>query len=994
MPDLMGSLQSALADRYLFERELGRGGMATVFLARDLRHDRQVAIKVLRPDLAAAVGTDRFLAEIRITARLQHPHIVPLFDSGAVPIDPHTPDSRDLLYYVMPLLEGESLHERLGREGALGIDDALRITRDVSAALGYAHELGVVHRDIKPGNIMLTGGQAVIADFGIARALSVASGDRLTETGLALGTPHYMSPEQAAGDPHVDGRADIYALGCVLYEMLVGEPPYTGPTGQAIIARHMTDSPPPIRARRETVPPAVERAIGRALARIPADRFRTAPEFAAALAAPVSGVPAPRSSVSRRSWFLAGSIVAVAAATVVIALRLRSTPAVSDVGPSASLIAVLPFTPSGTDTALSRLGRDLVFTLSAELDGLGDIRVVDAHTVLAQAKPGDVVTPAEAVTWARRFGAGSIVHGSLVREGPDVRLDFVLLATDSSTAPLARASVSGAADSIAALTDSAVHSLLRQVWTRGSAPTPSLEAALKTRSAPALRAFLEGERQVAGGRWDSAAVYFARAREIDPEFWLAYSREQYAQAWSVHQPVDSLVELLNEHRHDLPEPERLVTEANRLRAHDSISLAIDRDRQLTERYPSSWFGWLDHADELLHNGPLLGYTRDEAMVRFRRALELNPDLIPVHEHLMMAALQDRDTAAASRGLSELTRLDAGPSLTADGYGNRMLQFRFLDAVIRGDSARVTRLTDSLARDPAPLAVDDGSFYDPYRYRFPAQQIAVSSRGLRYMTLPGRIRAHARLITFSWVARGAWDSALVAFDRLAKGGIDSTATLRAYGLAAVGEWLGAVDTGEASRRRPAAVTLARTAGDRAELAWLDGLRAVGRRDRRGITDARTALQQGGASEANSLDRSLAAFATALDGSTSAAGTAMAALEWEQAALAAPDFSNHPYTIIVDRLAAARWLQPTDPAQALRLLNVVDGAYMIHVSTPYSLMLAGLANLERARIEQRLGHDEIARAYYREFLRLYDRPPGGHETLIAEAQEALSRPASRQ
>jgi len=231
--------------------------MATVYLARDLKHDRLVAIKLLRPELGAVIGAQRFLTEVRTTASLQHPHILPLFDSGAVSDDEQlitdsrlpTADSR-LLFYVMPYVQGESLRDRLTRERQLPVDDAVRITRDVAAALGYAHEHGVVHRDIKPENILLTGGQAVVADFGIARAVSTASGDRLTETGLALGTPHYMSPEQASADPQLDGRTDIYALGCVLYEMLAGEPPYTGPTAHAIIARRMIESVPLIRTDR------------------------------------------------------------------------------------------------------------------------------------------------------------------------------------------------------------------------------------------------------------------------------------------------------------------------------------------------------------------------------------------------------------------------------------------------------------------------------------------------------------------------------------------------------------------------------------------------------------------------------------------------------------------------------------------------------------------------------------------------------------------------
>jgi eukaryotic-like serine/threonine-protein kinase len=221
-------LTTALADRYRIDRELGAGGMATVYLAEDLKHHRKVAIKVLKPDLAASLGADRFLREIETTANLRHPHILPLYDSGA---------AGEFLFYVMPFVEGESLRDRLTRERQLPLDDALRIAREVADALGYAHSRGVVHRDIKPENILLENGHAVVADFGIARALSAAGGDRLTQTGLAVGTPVYMSPEQAAADADIDGRSDLYSLGCVLYEMLGGQPPFTGPTTESVTGR-------------------------------------------------------------------------------------------------------------------------------------------------------------------------------------------------------------------------------------------------------------------------------------------------------------------------------------------------------------------------------------------------------------------------------------------------------------------------------------------------------------------------------------------------------------------------------------------------------------------------------------------------------------------------------------------------------------------------------------------------------------------------------------
>ena len=277
-------LGAALVGRYRIERELGSGGMATVYLAHDLRHDRDVAVKVLHPDLGAALGGERFLSEIKTTARLQHPHILPLLDSGA---------ADGLLYYVMPYVRGETLRARLERERQLPIDDALRIALEVADALAHAHALGVIHRDIKPENILLQGGHALVADFGIALAVQQAGGQRITQTGLSLGTPHYMSPEQATGERTLDARTDIYALGAVTYEMLVGEPPFTGPTVQAIVAKVLTERPRAPRALRETVPAGVEAVILTALAKLPADRFATAEKFAEALARPDFATAAP-----------------------------------------------------------------------------------------------------------------------------------------------------------------------------------------------------------------------------------------------------------------------------------------------------------------------------------------------------------------------------------------------------------------------------------------------------------------------------------------------------------------------------------------------------------------------------------------------------------------------------------------------------------------------------------------------------------------------------
>jgi serine/threonine-protein kinase len=290
--DAAESLRRAIADRYAIERELGQGGMATVYLAEDLKHHRRVALKVLRPEIARALGSARFLREIETTAQLAHPHILPLLDSG---------DADGALFYVMPFVEGESLREWLTREKQLPLEDAIRITREIADALNYAHGHGVVHRDIKPENILLEAGHAVVTDFGIARAIDQAGGERLTETGVTLGTPAYMSPEQTTGSRELDGRSDIYSLGCLLYEMLSAEVPYTGPTPMAIMARKLADPLPRISVVRETVPPSVEAVLAKALARLPVDRYATAAEFAAALEHPETMVAAA-ATPARRWW--------------------------------------------------------------------------------------------------------------------------------------------------------------------------------------------------------------------------------------------------------------------------------------------------------------------------------------------------------------------------------------------------------------------------------------------------------------------------------------------------------------------------------------------------------------------------------------------------------------------------------------------------------------------------------------------------------------------
>ncbi|HTG83995.1 MAG TPA: serine/threonine-protein kinase, partial [Gemmatimonadales bacterium] len=553
-PSGFNDLSVTLHDRYSLVRELGRGGMATVYLAQDLKLHRQVALKVLQPELAASIGNERFLREIEIAARLSHPNILTLHDSG---------EAQGRLYYAMPYVEGESLRQRLERDGPLAIPDAIAILQAVAGALGYAHQQGIIHRDIKPENILLRRSPdhgspyPLIADFGIARALDVAGGERLTETGLALGTPAYMSPEQAAAGSRLDARSDIYSLGCVAYEMLAGAPPFSGSTAQSILARHAVDPVPPLHTVRATVPETVEYAITRALAKVPADRFSSASEFAAALTA--TDLPASyRMGPVARRFKLALGVLAGAAALGVGGLMLRgsTSPAVL---PSASSIAVLPFVSPGYDTALAQLGRDLAITISATLDGVGGIKTAD-RLLLANATDRQSASPAEGAALARRLGATSFVRGTLVRARDVIRLDAGLYSTEG-LAPLAEAiTVTGQRDSLGALTDSVTWALLRRVWQRGEVPSPSL-AAVTTKSLPALRSFLQGERDLVAGDWDGAALAYNSAIAADSAFALPYFGYALAHWWGTDEPVTlEALEALKRHLHSLPERERSLAE--------------------------------------------------------------------------------------------------------------------------------------------------------------------------------------------------------------------------------------------------------------------------------------------------------------------------------------------------------------------------------------------------------------------------------------------------
>jgi eukaryotic-like serine/threonine-protein kinase len=415
----------------VFEKELGRGGMATVYLAQDLRHKRRVALKVLHPDLSHSLGADRFLREIETAAGLTHPHILPLHDSG---------EAAGFLYYVMPYVEGESLRDRLLRETQLPIDDALRIAREVADALAYAHRQGIVHRDIKPENILLSGGHALVADFGIARALGQFGGERLTQTGMAVGTPAYMSPEQASGS-QVDGRTDVYALGCVLYEMLAGEPPYTGPTAQAITVKRLTDPVPAVRRLRPMVPATVERTVLSALAPVPADRWAGAHEFAEALAD--GGAPQQsggvRSSGRMLTLGFAGLVVVLLVGALILlrrpALRpeaggrvepgaSRGTQALPDPTRFTRSVAVLPLVNVGAEPDQEYFADGMTDELISALGKVPGLRVAARSSAFAfKGREADLQEV------SAKLHVATVLEGSVRRAGSSLRLTAQLVNT-------------------------------------------------------------------------------------------------------------------------------------------------------------------------------------------------------------------------------------------------------------------------------------------------------------------------------------------------------------------------------------------------------------------------------------------------------------------------------------------------------------------------------------------------------------------------------------
>ena len=736
--DGLEQLRAALADSYRIEGELGAGGMATVYRARDLRHGRDVAVKVLSPAIAAALSPERFLQEIQIAAQLQHPLIVPVFDSGR---------ADGLYYYVMPLIAGESLRHRLEREKRLPVEEAVRLGREVAEALDYAHQKGVVHRDIKPENIMLSGGHPLVADFGIARAVGATNtGVRLTSTGFMVGTPHYMSPEQALSDPNLDGRSDIYSLACVIYEMVAGLPPYTGASLHAIISGHVAGKPPSFRTREFVVPPALERVLLTALAKDPGERFQSSGEFAAALEDP------SRAARSKRTWGRSGFRRTALAVAGGVVLAVAGWAAWSGLGPRPStdpyLVAVTPFDTVGSGLELWREG--LVDMLSQSLNGAGPLRAVPPTLVLRNWSGR--ADPSSARQLSRQTGAGIGVIGRVIAAGTDsVRLDVTVVDAASGTT-IGELDFRGSRERLDVAADSLTVGVLGAIGRTRPIGTVHLTTA-GSRSMPALKAYLQGEQHFRRANWDSAGAAFERAATLDTTFAMAFYRifqTRFYKGTGLDSLMWSYALRAGRLNRGLAPRESLMVAADSILAsvYDAPALDSGAQRQRTRvmgtltlanrRFPDDAEVWYQLGRTRSRLGDVLGIPAEQAMEALDRAIALDSSFAPAYVEAMLTNTGARggDLASTRRYLEAYVRL--GPpgsmadaarlgialmdprrarspavNLALDTASPRLLYainqlFEFSD-----DSAETSiRLTQQLARRP-----QDPSFSpDPLRPR--------------------------------------------------------------------------------------------------------------------------------------------------------------------------------------------------------------------------------------------------------------------------------------
>jgi len=613
MSDISSRLATALQARYTINNELGSGGMATVYLATDLKHGRRVAIKVLRPELAATLGPDRFVREIEIAANLTHPHILPLFDSG---------EADGFLYYVMPYVEGESLRELLVRETKVSMPDVIRLTQQIASALTYAHERGVIHRDIKPENILLTGDQAIVADFGIARAVEAAAGEKLTVTGMAIGTPAYMSPEQAFGSGDVNAATDVYALGCMVFEMLTGQTPFDGPTPQALLAKHAVGPLPSMRTSDPEIPAPLERAVHRALAKAPADRFESATALAEALVAGITPEAklAEERRVARGRWtralLAAGSVAVLALGGWWLSGAVKAQPI--------ELLAVLPASNMTRDSTQDYFVDGVHEALVTELQRAG-LSIIARQSVLQYR---DTDKPIRQI--ARELGVDALIQPAVGREGDRVIVDVTLYDGESQL-PLWTESFPARIEGVLGLYRDVSRRVADEIGAVLTAPAEGRLAERPTVDPQVYEAVLKGEfhrRRYTPQDFTTALEYFEQALAIDSLYapahvgvaWVWGSRAQAGLIPSAKADSMAGEHLAKALELDPQLPKARFLEASRLVWSDwDIETGATAFRQTLELDPN------DAEIQVLYGHVLAIQGRvDDAVQHGERAMELDP----------------------------------------------------------------------------------------------------------------------------------------------------------------------------------------------------------------------------------------------------------------------------------------------------------------------------------------------------------------------------------
>ena len=679
MTSLNARLIAALADSYRIERELGQGGMATVYLAEDLKHKRHVALKVLRPELAAALGAERFLHEIRVTSRLQHPNILPLFDSG---------EAGGFLYYVMPYVEGETLRSRIDRERQLSVTDAVEIARDVAGALKHAHDAGIIHRDIKPENILLRDGRAFVADFGIALA-AAGAGTRLTETGLSIGTPSYMSPEQATADRELTPATDQYALASVVYELLAGDPPFAGSNAQAVVSRILTQEATPVDSLRDGLPPGLSAAVSRGLAKTPADRFESVSAFGDALRAAITGPqPGARAARGTRSG-ARGRLVGAAAALLLVAAgwwASRRSSAAPPAADAVNYLAIFPFAYDG-DPSRAFVGASIGHLLGRAIDGVGPLRTADPAAVRAQLEnaKSDVGDPVVGRALAQRLGAGRFVVGTIVQTGTDRLLITATIYDVASGAERGRASAEGTPDSLSAI----VVRLSTQMADALGITRGQLDLERFTTASPAaLSFFLRGANHADRGRHDLAVPEYVQAVHEDPRFALAWQQLAWEMTWTATPGIPGAFDSAVVYQDRLSDRDRHRLLSTKEYGGRNLEGALRHAQWLLDRNPNDADGLYLRANVEQHFGPVAGLSTDGVVEQWQHLLVVSPNSVEGTDHLVWAASRRDDRELLARALASYIALapdnEAAPAM------------RISLAALKGDSAAVSAELQSVA----------------------------------------------------------------------------------------------------------------------------------------------------------------------------------------------------------------------------------------------------------------------------------------------------------